>query len=346
MTDNSPNLAMPFILPSQAQKHVTHNEALLLLDALVHLTIREERQSPPDTEDETLEDGACYLIAADPTASWSGRTGRIAAWQDGSWNYLSPRLGWRAWFASEAQLKVFDGSQWRQIPLPDEATVATLGIGTDPDATNRFALSSAASLFTHAGNGHQIKINKAATTDTASLLFQTAWSGRAEMGLAGNDLFSIKVSDGITWRTGLRIDADGSVHHPGQPVACAYRTGTSFSPAAGDVSGFTDFGVTNGGVTLGAALTGGGNAVVVPVSGTYLLTLTLGLLSSTGHGVDLLVDGTAVALSLRGSTVGQMSQSATALVALEAGASLSLGHIGSAEIACGKARTCLSFALL
>ena len=28
MPDITPNLALPFILPSQAQKHVTHNEAL------------------------------------------------------------------------------------------------------------------------------------------------------------------------------------------------------------------------------------------------------------------------------------------------------------------------------
>lgn len=216
MSDNSPNLAMPFILPSQAQKHVTHNEALLLLDALVHLTIREERQGPPDTTDETVTDGACYLIATEPTGSWAGRADKIAAWQDGAWNYLSPRLGWRAWFASETQLKVFDGSLWRQIPLPDEATVTMLGIGTDPDATNRFALSSAASLFNHEGNGHQIKVNKAATTDTASLLFQTAWSGRAEMGLAGDDLFSIKVPTG----------------RHGGPASGSMRTAASISPVS------------------------------------------------------------------------------------------------------------------
>ena len=35
MTDTSSNLKLPFILPSQAQKHVTHNEALQILDALV-----------------------------------------------------------------------------------------------------------------------------------------------------------------------------------------------------------------------------------------------------------------------------------------------------------------------
>ena len=34
--DETANLKLPYILPSQAQKHVTHNEALALLDRLTH----------------------------------------------------------------------------------------------------------------------------------------------------------------------------------------------------------------------------------------------------------------------------------------------------------------------
>lgn len=36
---NTPNLGLPYILPSQAQKHVTHNEAIKALDALIHLSV-------------------------------------------------------------------------------------------------------------------------------------------------------------------------------------------------------------------------------------------------------------------------------------------------------------------
>ena len=35
--ENSANLQLPYIMPSQAQKHVTHNEAVRTLDALVQL---------------------------------------------------------------------------------------------------------------------------------------------------------------------------------------------------------------------------------------------------------------------------------------------------------------------
>jgi hypothetical protein len=79
-------------------------------------------------------------------------------------------------------------------------------VNATADETNRLALASVASLFNHAGNGHQIKVNKAAVADTNSLLFQTNWSGRAEMGCAGEDDFSFKVSaDGSNWTTALKI---------------------------------------------------------------------------------------------------------------------------------------------
>ena len=39
MPDTSPNLALPYLLPAQAQKHVTHNEALQRLDAVTQLVV-------------------------------------------------------------------------------------------------------------------------------------------------------------------------------------------------------------------------------------------------------------------------------------------------------------------
>ncbi|MEK1894771.1 MAG: hypothetical protein AAAB20_16100 [Rhizobium sp.] len=37
MSDQTNNRALPYILPSQAGQHVTHNEALQRLDAIVQL---------------------------------------------------------------------------------------------------------------------------------------------------------------------------------------------------------------------------------------------------------------------------------------------------------------------
>ena len=83
-----------------------------------------------------------------------------------------------------------------------------LGLGgASADATNRLSINAPGSLFNNAGAGHQVKVNKAAATDTGSFLFQTGFSGRAEFGLTGSDDFQIKVSgDGATWFTALQLD--------------------------------------------------------------------------------------------------------------------------------------------
>ena len=83
-----------------------------------------------------------------------------------------------------------------------------LGLGgAAADATNRLSINAPASLFNHAGAGHQVKLNKSAATDTGSFLFQTGFSGRAEFGLTGSDDFQIKVSgDGSTWFNALQLE--------------------------------------------------------------------------------------------------------------------------------------------
>ena len=83
-----------------------------------------------------------------------------------------------------------------------------LGLGgATADATNRLSINAPAGLFNNAGAGHQIKVNKAAATDTGSFLFQTGFSGRAEFGLTGSDDFQIKVSgDGATWFNALQLE--------------------------------------------------------------------------------------------------------------------------------------------
>src|SRR3546814_388229 len=213
MTDRTTNLRLPFILPAQAQKHVTHNEALLRLDGIVHLAVKDELATPPAAPSE----GDCYLVAGAATDVWSGRAGLLAIWQDGAWDFAEPMEGWRAWFIPARSIRVFSDGLW-QDALPPAARFDELGIGATADPFNRLVISSPASLFTHAGEGHQIKVNKQSTAQTASLLFQSGWTGHAEMGLAGNNDFSIKVSDGSDWKTGLAITATGQVQMPNQPL--------------------------------------------------------------------------------------------------------------------------------
>ncbi|MBS2268064.1 DUF2793 domain-containing protein, partial [Salmonella enterica subsp. enterica serovar Typhimurium] len=48
--DQTPNLQLPYIAPSQAQKHVTHNEAIRALDALVQLCVASRTLKEPPAE--------------------------------------------------------------------------------------------------------------------------------------------------------------------------------------------------------------------------------------------------------------------------------------------------------
>lgn len=126
------------------------------------------------------------------------------------------------WDAAEAELLVHDGAGWRAVFDPQNLPL--LGVNTSADETNRLAVSSDATLLTHAGGGHQLKLNKAGAVDTASLLFQSAWSGHAEMGLAGSNDFAIKVSgDGSAWHSALVAEAgSGRVSFPAPPRLPSY----------------------------------------------------------------------------------------------------------------------------
>lgn len=203
MSDLSARLKMPLIMPSQAQKHVTHNEALILLDALVQTGIEAFDVDTPPVDP---GDGALYALGSAPAGDWAGQAGMLALRVDTSWRFLVPQAGWRAWDLGAGRLMVFDGSGWGPLGAEFD-TLTSLGIGTAADATNRLAVASDASLFSHDGGSHQIKVNKADASDTASLLFQSNWTGHAEMGLAGDTNFAIKVSaDGTSWTDALVFD--------------------------------------------------------------------------------------------------------------------------------------------
>ncbi|WP_187970281.1 DUF2793 domain-containing protein [Aquibium microcysteis] len=210
-TESTSLLHLPYIMPSQAQKHVTHNEALRRLDALVQIGVESRAQAAPPAP---AAEGARYIVPAEPGGAWGGPAGAIAARQDGAWAFYPAAEGWLAYVRDEALLLVRRDGAWH--PAVNIEETPRLGIATAADDTNRLAVSAAATLLSHAGGGHQLKINKNAAGDTAALLFQTGWSGRAELGLPGGDDFTLKVSsDGSAWTEAMRVDrASGAVSFP------------------------------------------------------------------------------------------------------------------------------------
>jgi hypothetical protein len=218
-------------MPAQAQKHVTHNEALERLDLLVQLVVEGfDATTPPAAP----QSGQIWALGAGATGEWSGQDGTLAAWQAGGWQFMSPQPGWCA--ASATELRLWTGSAWQSVGPTSFDNLPGVGINASADATNKLAVAAEASLFNHDGAGHQVKVNKTAPGDTASLLFQTGFSGRAEMGTLGNDDFAVKVSaDGATWATGLVIDrVTGRVTCPAGVSVDATVTGLAVTQTAQD----------------------------------------------------------------------------------------------------------------
>lgn len=200
----TPRLSLPLLAAGQAQKHVTHNDALTRLDGLIHLAVASRSQTAPPGSPTAL---SAFIVPPAATGSFTGRTDQLALYEDDGWTFLVPRAGWQCWIQDEAELHVWTGAEWRRASPLSDAGASLWGVNATADATNRLAVSSEASLFNHAGAGHQVKLNKAAAPETASLLFQDGFSGRAEIGLAGDDDLRIKVSaDGSDWRDALAID--------------------------------------------------------------------------------------------------------------------------------------------
>ncbi len=282
--DVSPALALPYILPAQAQKHVTHNEALRILDALVQLSVTSRSQgTPPGLPVE----GMHFVVASPATGLWAGNENSVAQWDGTAWNFYPPKTGFTAWVADEAAAVVYDGAAWvgwsaRRLEVQE------LGVSAAPDAQNRLAVSSPATLLNHAGAGHQLKLNKATADDTASLLFQTGFSGRAEMGLAGTDGFGVKSSaDGTVWVEALVIPTTG---RPEMPQGMTVAAGTEAAPAIAFLGAADTGAFLSGSGQLGLSVAGVQRAAIGP----------------TGLSVDGRITGTAVTQSAVDGSAGRL----------------------------------------
>lgn len=204
----TPNLNLSYLAAGQAQKHVTLNEALLAIDSLVHIAVA---GPPSDTPPPTPPEGSRWLVGADPEADWAGHAGQLAVRLDGGWRFHAAKAGWLAHDTDQNRLRVYSDGTWREVGGPSELqNLAHLGVGTAADDANPFAARLNNALFTamptgDGGSGDlRLKINKTGAARTASLVFQTGYSGRAEIGGVGSDDLTFKVSpDGTTWFTGL-----------------------------------------------------------------------------------------------------------------------------------------------
>ena len=234
----------------------------------------------------------------------------MLSFQVGVWTRITPRNGWMAYVLSRQELRVYVSGAW--LPASGLGSrVAKLGINADADTTNRLSLAAPSTLLNHDGAGHQLKLNKASATDTASLLFQTAFGGRAEMGLAGSDAFSLKVSaDGSSWREAIAVDkATGLV---------SFTQGAVITPVGQNLAINGDFQVNQRGFAGGALAAGvygydrwkGGTAGATLTRSGLVVTLSAGGITQIVEPAvfgEVSLAGRSVSISVVGLTGGALS---------------------------------------
>jgi len=211
MSDVSANLSLPYIQPSQAQKHVTHNEAIRRLDAVVQIGVLDVQQSPPTDPNE----GERWIVDVGATGTWAGQDHAVALWDGTAWMYFIPDEGWIAFNRETDGLLIFNGAQWVGAFASDtslsDGSLKKVGVNTAPDTINRLSVKTDRALFSHdditPGNGDMVIVtNKDTSGNDTGVTFQTGYSTRTLFGLYGNDDTSLKVSpDGATFHNALSV---------------------------------------------------------------------------------------------------------------------------------------------
>lgn len=153
MTDQTPRHAAPLLAAGQAQKEITHNEALLIMDAALHPSLENEGQSDPPA---SPQQGQMWRIGAAPTGDWSGRSGQLACFTAGGWRFVLPYAGMTAYARDTARFGYHDGSDWqfggwpvaavqvagRQVVGGQQGAIADPGGGATIDAECRAAVAA------------------------------------------------------------------------------------------------------------------------------------------------------------------------------------------------------------
>ncbi|HWQ85710.1 DUF2793 domain-containing protein, partial [Brevundimonas sp.] len=240
--DHSARLELPYLAAGQMQKHVTLNEALTRLDALVQTAVVSRTTTAQPAEP---TDGALWILPPDATgADWGARpAGTLVRAEGGGWNAVAVPEGLVALVEDAAELVVRHRDDWVPLGrrLGEIQDLGRLGVGATADSGNPFLARLNNALWTareaaYGGNGDlRLTLNKEAAGDVLSLVFQSGYGGRAELGLVGDDDLRLKVSaDGSNWRDVFSVERSSGravfTQGAGQRSVTAFSTSGTYAP--------------------------------------------------------------------------------------------------------------------
>ncbi len=109
--------ALPLLATGQAQKEFTHNEALLLIDNLMHIVVEGVANDPIDATPTLLSDtdnhnDQAWLIGDTPIGDWEQKSNQIAIWTSGGWRYVIPNDSMQLFNLEIGARMVFRNGVW------------------------------------------------------------------------------------------------------------------------------------------------------------------------------------------------------------------------------------------
>jgi hypothetical protein len=151
MSTTTPNLALAYIVASQAQKEVTHNAALNDLDFMAQASVIDRTLATPPTAPNT---GDSYIVAAAPTGAWTGYANYVAGYY-GGWSFKAPVTGWRVFSRNDSKVVYYTGSAWAVLAAPYLDATFTWNPGT---IANNGGVTSSAVTVTGAALGNLAQV--------------------------------------------------------------------------------------------------------------------------------------------------------------------------------------------
>ncbi|KAB7741589.1 DUF2793 domain-containing protein [Parvibaculum sedimenti] len=216
------HLKLPYLEAAQAQKHVTVNDGLRALDALVQLSVTSRALNTPPS---TPVEGDRYIVAAAPTGAWSAAAGEVAAFVDGMWSFFAPQMGWRAFDESAGEFVYWTGGHW--VPEPSGASM----VSAHGAATTLSIIEGDHTITAGTYNDTSFTI-----PDRAIVLGIT---GRVLTALGGATSWNLGVAaDATRYGNGIGISAGSTVIGPsGTPVTYWGATAIRVSSVGGSFTG-------------------------------------------------------------------------------------------------------------
>lgn len=301
---NTPNIGMPLMAAAQSQKHVTHNQALQVIDTLVQLAVINRTTTAAPA---APNNGDRYIIAAVATGIWAGRETQVASFENGGWVYYIPREGWLCWDRGADQSVLFNVS-WVSGSSSASFDDAEFELKDNIDATKllKFQLSGIATATTRTltvpNVSDTLAVLGATQTFTGLMTFSGTFAVSAASATIGNSTgaSTVNLGTGATLAATAKtinigtagLSTSTTVVNIGSTVAGALGTTVINSPTVTFASTVTAIGAAAANVS---ALRLGLGGATADATNRLSINTPAVLLNNAGTSIDMTFNKNAVA---------------------------------------------------